>query len=343
MKNKRLILPGKYLLLIWMLCTAQQLHAGRMEALLYYSLINKAELAICDTDLNTGHRFYQQAFAVNRKPFSKDLMNAFHCAMDTRHYTDAEQYLAELLTRGLSISIRNTCIYGYYTGDQLQQVHAMLQRHRNDTLKTGETAVMIYRLAEAAKILRDQQMANDTIQRLNEQHVRQLCRMFFAKGVPDEVQAGNSVGQRGAFIPVFEPFISVYRSVYSLKRELPLLDSVLYQAIFTLDYDPQLFAINHERWAASYYDQYQETKAFRYGGNILHWPFTPTVYVSGHSYQTGVKYPADVLSRMDKERKAIGLEAVEELYRKFIFLHKPSNKAFRKYQFAGSAIFKISK
>src|SRR5215217_1132878 len=155
MQNERFILPGKYLLLTLMLCSPLQLYAGRADALLYYSLINKAELAICDTDINAGYNFYQQAFAVNKqKPFSKDLMNAFHCAMDTRHYTEAEQYLAVLLLRGMTTSILNACIYSYYTGDQLQRIRAFLQRHRNDMIKTGEAAVMIDRLTGEANALR---------------------------------------------------------------------------------------------------------------------------------------------------------------------------------------------
>lgn len=343
-KNEWPSLPGKCLLLIWILCMPDLLHAGRTDALLYYNLIHKAELAICDTDMNAARTFYQQAFAVNKqKPFSKDLMNAFHCAMDTRHYTEAEQYLAALLARGLHTSILNTCIYPYYKGDQLQKIHSFLQRHRNDTLKKGETAVMIARLVNEAKARRNLHGNEDTAHQAGEQYARQLCRIFCVKGIPSEAQTGNYINLAGSFIPSFEPLISRYSSTYHTGKGLPALDSMLYQAIFTFDYDPQLFAINHERRAASYYEQYQDTKPFTYSGTVLHWPFTPTVYADDRSYNTGIKYPAAVIVRMNRERETIGLETIEALYRKFIFLYTPTNKAYRKYQLAGSAIINISK
>lgn len=55
----------------------------------YYTLVNKAELAIVDSDYSLALTHYRKAFTFNATPFKKDIYNEAVCAVLLKDYAKA--------------------------------------------------------------------------------------------------------------------------------------------------------------------------------------------------------------------------------------------------------------
>jgi len=84
----------------------------------YYRNTNLAELAICDSDFVKATEYYKAAFKANPdKPFSRDVRNAFYAALDSRLYTLAEKYFAQIRRIGVDNSVFEKFLRMNYSSD----------------------------------------------------------------------------------------------------------------------------------------------------------------------------------------------------------------------------------
>jgi len=68
---------------------------------LYYSLVNKAEIAIIHDRPDEAMTFYEQAFNKKERPFATDIYNAAVCALKSNNNKKALEYCTSLAKRGV--------------------------------------------------------------------------------------------------------------------------------------------------------------------------------------------------------------------------------------------------
>lgn len=71
----------------------------------YNRLVNSAELAICDFSYEDALKTYDSAFSCVSEPFATDKYNAAMCALLTKNYIKAKEYLAEIVAKGYDYTL----------------------------------------------------------------------------------------------------------------------------------------------------------------------------------------------------------------------------------------------
>jgi tetratricopeptide (TPR) repeat protein len=316
---------------------------AQADPLEYYRLVNKAELSLVDKDVPQASQYYEKAFGINPdKPFSRDLYNAFHAAMDCRQYERAERYLARLLARGLSAGFIHNRITGFYDTTGERQIKAFLARHPNDTLHDNEMNRAIRPLLITDQGVRryymDKGLSNymtDSVYRTDRFNGRKLCQYFRQWGmVPNEDMVGN-----GSNIPFgrmdYQMIILHYDGLYQHNMHEALFDTLIYKAIFSYDYHPDWFVQDFSQVQYSHKDS-----ALVYGEEQIVFPLTVPAYSYYRKIEdmdNTIDYPMyfspDREKKIDENRKKIGLCSLDEMRKKFLFYgrQRRSSGTFQKY------------
>jgi len=101
----KMALPNKLIILL-LFCglNIQQAYCQMSEKLkMHYSLINKAEMAIIDSNYQLAINLYDSAFTYKDSPFATDIYNAAICATLTLQYDKTLLYLQRVLDKGYKI------------------------------------------------------------------------------------------------------------------------------------------------------------------------------------------------------------------------------------------------
>ncbi|WP_316787775.1 hypothetical protein [Pedobacter frigoris] len=320
-----------------LLKSALSAFAQQRTAIDYYRLINKAELAICDSDIDRSYKLYTEAFKINKnKPFSRDLLNAFHCAMDTRHYPAAERYLARLLARGINEETLAN-LKKSYTGLDLERINSFITKYPNQTTKKNVMADSIDRLTEIDQSVRhyfqshrtDGRYMNDSVRQVDRNNAATLFRMFVQYGLPDEDEIGTFDNNPGS-LPRY--WVIIAHNRYDVDVENPTdFDTMLYKGIFS-------FAVN-----ANYLIDVLNTEddngffpdhKFRYKSTVITMPLTVEfgAYGFGKEREVWPKYlHPDVEKRINKDRSSFGLGTLDDQRRKFLFSEAHLSDKYEKY------------
>ncbi len=323
-----------------LICTADgQAQPGAIK---YYTTINQAELAICRKDLPTAFRYFQKAFEINPdKPFSRDLLNAYHCAMDLRRYDKAETYLQVLLSRGVNQWAVKSWIRKGLAGADLDSVDRWLAIYPNDTNKSDALSVQLRQMHDRDQATRryfsklnDGKYMVDSVYKIDQLNGDTLAMIFKKYGVPDEGRVGHLDGYPGG--AVYGTVIHHYMGGYGAGLGSHILDTMLFKAIFTYDFHPVEFLKIFNSSEANV------TKTpFKYRNYTLHTPVTID-YINlwvADSEQVFPQYLAsEVESRMNKERAALGIESLDELRNKQAFSREAAaaNAVYNKYALGNS-------
>jgi hypothetical protein len=305
-------------LIAFLLCTRL---GAQSSPIGYYQTINKAELAICAKNLPAAASYYTKAFQINpNKPFTKDLLNAFYCAMDTKDYPIARMHIRRILSRGVN-GESIWMIKSRFQGANLDSLNQWLALFRNDSLKSGYVAATIKKMhwrdqttrMYFSRINDGNYMKEDSVQKMDEETGRQLAALFKKYGVPNE--DSGSLSYYIAEGPMFDVLAMHYRGGYMSKRECHALDTFLFKAVFTYDYSAQNFA------KFLYGAEMNVTKIpFTYGAYAFHVPITiDLIYVAEDSSIHPNYLAPDIEAVVNKERASIGLETLSELRQKVLF------------------------
>ncbi len=294
----------------------------------YYKNINLAELAICDSNFTAACDYYKNAFAVNpEKPFSKDLLNAFFAAMDTKQYSLAEKNLSALLSRGLGSRFINHKILKYYTGEQLAHIHTILKKYPNDTLGERPLADTIHKMLQWDRDVRmyyaelnDGAYMTDSTYTVDSVNAMRLLKLFKKYGVPNEVVLGNSKWDDFSvkYAPDYDIIITHHNGGAFGGRPSHLMDTLLYKAVLKFDFEAHCFAdlINGNPLSDT----------VRLGNTSLLLP----IMIKGAYYDKKI-YPEyfDEASekRMNEQRVKIGLESLDDFRKKI----ESKNRAINDY------------
>jgi len=337
-------------ILLFIACFLLIQHGGfaRKGPLDYYKTINRAELAICSKDLPAASKYYRRAFKINpEKPFSRDLLNAFYCAMDVKQYNDAGQYLKRLLSRGVESGALKFFILKKFSGTDLDSVSHWLAVFPNDTIKADYLSKLIRHMHNTDQETRryfskknDGKYMVDSVYDMDERNGRRLFSIFNKNGVPNEEKVG-SVDFRPLGGPSYE-LLAIHASGPDKNgKDIRLLDTLLFKAVLTYDYSPLSFSKLINRSAFKNGDG-----AFRYGNYQLHVPLTINCIIVE---ETGKVYPqyfsAAREREMDRERALIGLETLAELRRKVDFSTQAelANNGYARYSLVtGVGVYSVA-
>lgn len=311
----------------------------RGESLKYYDLVNKAEILISKHEPDQAFPLYSAAFAANPdKPFSKDLYNAFHCAMDIKNYGVAETYLAFLLKRGVKSSFITKRILKYYTGSDSIQIISMFSRHINDTSHQNELNKAIHRLIKDDQETRlyfsklnDGKYMVDSTYKMDQVNAHKLFTLFSKLGrVPNENDLGHE--DNFPFAPISYFIIIFHHSgAYVNKMPSDIFDTMIYKAVLTYDYHPDWFARDF------YQVQYSKPDAtLKYGKEKITFPLTmakhPRKNNTIDTSDTAISHAVIEKKRIDANRKKIGLEPMDELWAKEQFMKDEVETNYGKYK-----------
>lgn len=302
-------------------------------AIRYYNIVNKAELAICDSNFEQAARYYKEAFTINpSKPFSKDLSNAFFAVMDTRDFETSEKYLKQLLKRGIGAAyIERT--KDYYKGESLEHINAVLSKYPNDTIKKNPMVAQIHEMVQWDQDVRNyfyelnngRYMVDSTFT-VDDINSKALLKLFKEKGFPNENVLGSNAWQNynPNVAPEYDLIILHNTGAAMGRRSGHIFDTILYRAVMNLDY--------HPRWFGEVVQKTVSAPWFKYDGVTLNFPIT----ISGCFYKN-IIYPEyyDEVSekKINTERAKIGLETLDEFRRKLEVANKvkTGNTVLSKY------------
>lgn len=293
----------------------------------YYKNINKAELAICDSNFLKANKHYTLAFKANsNKPFYRDLQNALYVALDTRAYDLAGEYYQMLKNFKLFTSTLDQ-LSSHYPADVIAQLEVYKRGYKNTAKPKWATDSVVSRLKQMSEL--DQRVRMyfsqknngaymvDSVYEVDTRNARELLAIINKYGLPDEDVAYET----GYEIIIVHNGYSTYKNMRG-----HIFDTLLYKSIFTFDYDarnlPNIIQSN------------PPIAVFSYGTRTLSFPLTPMgCFFNGKVHLK--KYDARTAFLINKERSKIGLSTLAELSKKIETENKgvTKNCIYTKYKF----------
>lgn len=291
----------------------------------YYKLINNAELAICGDDIKSASQFYSKAFAVHpKRGFYRDVLNAIHISMDINQLDTAGSYLKTLANRGLTAEMVKS-FQKLYTGNKLAfinkiittnkkpsaQEKKLVNRLKQMVAKDQEVRIYFSKLYNGAYMV-------DSTYAVDEANAQALLAMFKVNGIPDE----SILHQTD-----YDIIILHNTGAASGGRTEHIFDTLLFEASCSFDFDMRHFAYIAERSALA--------PAFSYKSLNVSFPLMPDCRYHKGDYYIGY-YDGTSESHINKERKKLGLESLDDYRKKILFTNKNrADKNLQKYSMVG--------
>jgi hypothetical protein len=283
--------------------------APRTDYREYYKKVNLAELAICDSNFTDANKYYAEAFSINgRKAFYKDMINAFHSAMDSKEYDLAEKYLSQLLQRGLDSEMEAGLKSGYM-GENVTRLYYMFKRHHNniDKVKNDPLTKKLKSMVDWDQGVReyysrlyDGDYMVDSTYAVDVMNAKQLLRMLKEKGLPNEAIADETD---------YGIIILHNTGMGDGSWRYNVFDTLLYKGVLSFDYDVRNFATTVENNVLHH--------SFKYGDLNLGFPLTLMgCQLQFHGKRYLECYDDTSEARINKERAKIGLESLADLRKK---------------------------
>lgn len=302
--------------------------------LMYYEMVQKAEWMILKDSLVKAHEYYQKAFRLNKdKAFSKDLYNAFHCAMDNEMLEEAKTYLQLLLKRGINSKFLNKNILGYYNNGEVRlYIKSIIANTINDTLIQQNTLNnAIAKLIEMDQGVRNYHMRIlnsgaymvDSTYRLDQKVSKLFLQIIKEHGhVPNQNDLGND-GGNPLNNPIFNTFIIHNNGAYVGGYPSNYFDTILLKAIFTYDYHPYWFVQNIRQNEFSIKDS-----SIHYKNMVVKSPLVTGTAILYKNVDTMQKQSKAYIEAerakaiINKNRKKIGLESLDQWWAKRAYMNK---------------------
>ncbi|MEZ5017653.1 MAG: hypothetical protein R2800_11415 [Flavipsychrobacter sp.] len=285
----------------------------------YYKNINRAELAICDSNFIKANEYYTFAFKANSdKAFYRDLQNALYVALDTRAYDLAREYFQKLKHFKLFAKTLDQ-LSNHYPADVIAQLEVYKREYKNTAKTKWATDSIVSKLWEMRNLDQHVRMhfskknngayMVDSVYEVDIRNAQDLLAIFNQYGLPDEDVAYETGYE-----------IIIVHNCYPRYKNMRghIFDTLLYKSIFTFDYDA--------RNLPNIIQSGPPADVFSYGATTLSFPLTPMgCFFNGKVYPK--KYAARTAFLINKERSKIGLSSLAELSKKI----ETENKGVAQY------------
>ncbi|MFA6152469.1 MAG: hypothetical protein WC716_14195 [Chitinophagaceae bacterium] len=310
--------------LIVLLCLNLNSIAQLPKAFEYYKIVNKAELAICDSSFINAHKLYADAFKINsNKAFSIDLLNAFKVSMDLKLYGDASWCLTKLLGRGLK-SNKIKELFGLYKNEDSVFIRELLAKSNNDTFKFNHplnlaiTEMMVSDQG-ARKYFGELHNGNymvDSTYKVDLSNATKLKVLFNKyRGIPNEEVLGSHFGN-----PPYSILISHHKAAFIGGYPFQYFDTMLLEAVFNYDLKPDFIAQYFNNGNFSYLIPWTKNDYVQTPLSVFIAKFKNTICIANTS--------KDREQAMNSNRAKLGLCTLAELRKKIIFCKQTQSKYY---------------
>lgn len=232
-------------LLLFSFCAVAQMTPKLQN---YNSLINKAEVAICDSNYSAAFEHYREAFDLLEYPFAQDIYNASICSIMMRDFQNTLQLSKRLVLKGCELSFFHKSIYKEFREDKKMWNlftknysilrKEFLKKYNKDlafSLKKMVEADQNY-YCEAPKQLTNNTFS-DSLFKNDSYLAKSIIDIFKKYSYPTEELIGvNIIDTNIVFFPTFNVLI---RHNYQKKRFD--FTSYLEEAVYSGKLKPELF------------------------------------------------------------------------------------------------------
>ncbi len=294
----------------------------------YYQLINKAESQILNDSLISAVKYYESAFRAFDRPFSKDLYNALICSIKIGEDAASSEFIKGLIRLGCNLEFfrNNESFRNFIKTKYWLQIVDNYPSLRNEYFSNTNLEL---RSRIESFLCRDQFWRNqdpsytilrDTTFKEDDRIMDDLAEIF-ENGYPGEYQVGLFFANKSAidhFSTIALVLLHNFTSADNYKVGRDLSDLLL------------RFVKRGELHNGVYaylYDRSGDFKTDRGFGSHSIWK------VKGKYYTD--KPSDEILSNQELKRKKIGLDPLDEFYRKFAFQEK--NQEFQFFTFLSSS------
>lgn len=286
----------------------------------YYTLVNKAEISICNNNLKEAAVSYKQAYKLmGNKMSSKHLYNYFIVAADLQNWEECKHILLQLRKRDWRYEWFRNAMESAFPAATANRLIAMY-KELGDVKRTtdaGYMAILDSVIAVDQAVNKGFRAKNngllspegmDSLGRLNRQHIAYLHELFSKKFPTDNVVNGGS--------PLYGLYYSVLLIHNAQLGRSRALDGLLYDAVSRGDFPPEELDFR----LGDYFQEDPQDTLVQLGSNAIRVPLFPYMFVAEHDslFQSPPNIP--MIERCDRNRLKIpGLCSVEELRLKIIY------------------------
>jgi hypothetical protein len=291
---------------------------AQTQRTLYYDHINKAEAAILNLSREEALAEYRLAFDLHA-PFTEDLMNAYHCAMQLGRFDLTKTYLYGLLQRGIKEQ-HVTVVFGRdmppHINDSIRIWISQFVRADDSNAHLRAAMITLNRTAQDINSeLESDVYVRDSFGQIYS-HIKvnsdRLFELFKKYGVPNEIAVGQLSGDPS--LPVlYNNALKQYFRYIDRKEDRNGIDSMLYKAVLAGNYSPEEFVT---LLGDSYYARNRVN--FKLGKvNLLPVLTIKTIYAMNQ----GRHYPEYLCNEetVNVQRKTLGLDDLAVFRQKIAF------------------------
>lgn len=297
---------------------------------IYSNYINKAELCITDKKFSQALTYYDSALLIKKIPFARDAYNAAVCAAIVKNNNTCYSYLKMLLDKGGSLKhIQSVDVLNQFLqtkkGKQLIDYSKNNDVHYNKRLRyiidSIEAADQFFREKEGKYV-----MYMDTIKKIDASNAFFLVKFIEEHGFPSE----DLIGVKDDTLNLQLPYYAIIMHQQNGSPSSVMnFSEILIKALRNGDIEPHIATelIDRSNGTDVYgTEAYGLTKFVLDSATSVKTQYSNPVQVYDSVKWGYVNINSTYLSKIDKNRDAIGLGKVEEGRKKGIYEQLRDNR-----------------
>jgi len=289
------------------------------ELKMHYNFINKAEMAIVDSNYVLAIALYDSAFALKQAPFGSDLYNAAVCASLTKQYEKTFFYFKEILDKGYKIrKLQEKLFFADFFnssyGEKLNNYSQNLVLNHNIKLRNQLDSMLYMDQKFRRMVSNPYEVYSDTIDKIDESNARYLLQIINHYGFPGEDIIGLDT------ILISQPYYILIlhtQQRHSTKETKLEFTDVLFEALYDGSIRPHTAAFLIESSGKSF--SFEAIAA-----NLMRAVLDTSGTVSEEEIENSPwgYFPFDNEEDINERRQEIGLDKLNERIKKILFKEK---------------------
>lgn len=296
---------------------------GQSNYIAYSNYINKAELYITENKFSDALVYYDSTLSVKDIPFARDAYNAAVCAAMVKNDKKCYSYLKVLIDKGVSlkhiqsVDVLN-CFLKTKKGKQLTDYTKHNDVHYNKRLRfiidSLETADQFFRSKEGKYVV-----YMDTIKKIDASNAFFLVKFIEKYGFPSEEMIGIKDDSLSMQLPYY---VIIMHQQNGSPSSVMNFSEILVKALRNNEIEPHIATelIDRSDGTDRYgTEAYGLTKYVLDSATSVKAQYSNPVQVYNSVKWGYVNINPDYISKINKERNAIGIGSVEEGRKKGIY------------------------
>lgn len=335
------------LILVNLIAAHTNYSLGQSNYIAYSNYINKAELFITENKFSDALVYYDSARFVKSIPFARDAYNAAVCAASIKNDDKCYFYLKVLIDKGVSLKhMQSVDLLNYFLktkkGKQLidytKHNDARYNKRLRSIIDSLEAADQFFRSKEGKYVV-----YIDTIKKIDASNAFFLVKFIEKYGFPSEEMIGIKDDSLSLQLPYYA---IVMHQQNGSPSSVMNFSEILTKALKNSEIEPHIATelIDRSDGTDKYgTEAYGLTKYVLDSATSVKTQYSNPVQVYNSIKWGYVNINPDYISKINKERNAIGLGTIEEGRKKGIYQQLKDNRfkltTFSVYVFSEKAQF----